>query len=179
MEQSNAKKYLEIATNVAVLLVAVTFLSILAWNYFARQTQPRLQTGLQRDQILPQAHGISYSDSPQTLLIAINTNCAYCTQSVSFYNRLVNIQRGRTETTRIIAIFPNSEEDVRQYVQRERLNVDAVAAVDFRSLNVAGTPTVILVDRSGRVLDFWIGMLPTVAENQVIESISPSDNHAM
>jgi peroxiredoxin len=172
MNQAKLKSYLEVATNVAVLLVALVVSSVFAWNYFTRHSMPQLQTGFQKGQVFAQVPGINYHTSSQTLLIAMSTKCHYCTESVPFYQQLAEAQRASGKTTHVVAIFPNTEDEVKQYVQQNKLDLDTVADVNFGSLNIAGTPTTVLIDSSGKVRDFWVGKLPQEGEQQIIKAVS-------
>jgi hypothetical protein len=55
------------------------------------------------------------------------------------------------------------------------MNLNAVAGVDFKALSLVATPAMILVDKNGKVLDFWIGKLSKDAEQQVTKAISPPE----
>ena len=116
--------------------------------------------------------GSSYGSSPRTLLIAMNTRCGFCAESVPFYNRLTASRQANSQSVRIVALFPDSVDEVRRYVEQKQLGVETIAAVDLSKFNVSGTPTLILIDSSGKVLDFWLGKLTTDTEQQVIQRIS-------
>ena len=166
------KTGLEVATNVAVLLVAVTILGLFAWNYYqGRQLQTRLMSGLQKGTTLAALPGLNYSASPRTLLIAMNTRCQYCTASVPFYNQLAAFQKANDKTLRVVAVFPDTVDEVHQYVEQKQLGLETMSAMDLSKVNISGTPTMILVDSSGKILDFWVGQLATDVEQQVIESL--------
>jgi hypothetical protein len=166
------RSYLEVISNVAVLLVAIAVL-VSAVNYFrAGASLTQLQGGLQKETTLSPLTGVNYADTAHTLLIAMNTRCQNCTDSVSFYNQLAELQRNNLQAIRVIAIFPNSPHEVSEYVQQQRLLVSNVAGVDFDRLNLAGSPTLILVDRQGKILDFWVGKLSTSNEQALIQRIS-------
>ncbi len=172
MQESKIKTHLEVITNVAVLLTAMAVLSALSWGYFSQKRQPSLKNGLQKGDVLTKIASLDYRNSSQTLLIAMNTECHFCTESVPFYNHLVKSRQGQDETARIIAIFPNKENEVNQYVQQHRLQTETIAAVNLSALNMVNTPTVILVDSGGKILDFWVGKLQENMERQVIKSIT-------
>ncbi|HEX8174114.1 MAG TPA: thioredoxin-like domain-containing protein [Pyrinomonadaceae bacterium] len=174
MEESKLKKYLEVTTNVAVLLVAVAVLSALAWGYFVHNQKPQFQSGFQRGQSFAQLPTVSYNSAPQTLLIAMSTTCHYCSESIPFYKQLAEAQQSSGNAIHIVAVFPNSENEVKQYIQQSQLNVDTVAETDFKALNVAGTPTLLLIDKDGKILDFWVGKLSKDNEQQVIKAINGS-----
>jgi hypothetical protein len=174
MRVSKIKSLLEVVTNVAVLLAAVGVLSALSWGYFAQRSAPPVQNGFQRGQPVAKLPKVDYSGAPKTLLIAMNTGCHFCTESIPFYNGLVSSNPGTDKTTRVVAVFPNKEDEVRQYVRQHQLNLEAVAGVDFRALNVSATPTMILVDSNGKVLDFWVGKQSEDGERLIVKTINAS-----
>lgn len=172
MNQSKLKSYLEVATNIAVLLVALAVLSTFAWNYFGRSPKPQLQAGFQKGQTFAQVPGVRYDRSPQTLLVAMSTRCHYCTESLPFYRQLAEAQRASGQETHVVAVFPNQEAEVRQYIQQNKLELETVAGVDLGALNISGTPTAVLIDGSGKIRDFWLGKLPQDQEQQVLKAVS-------
>lgn len=172
MNQTKLKSYLEVATNIAVLLVALAVLSTFAWNYFGRSPAPQLQAGFQKGQTFAQVPGVSYNSSPQTLLIAMSTRCHYCIESLPFYKQLAAAQRTSGRETHVVTIFPNQEAEVRQYVQQNKLDLETVAGVDLEALNISGTPTAVLIDGNGKIRDFWLGKLPQDKEQQIIKAVN-------
>jgi hypothetical protein len=135
------------------------------------QRTPRLKAGFEKGQHLAPIPGISYGKAPRTLLIALNTNCGFCTESVPFYNRLAEAQRVGNSLIRIVAVFPNSEKEVQQYPHLHGLALSSKAAVDLRSLNVVGTPTMLLLDQNGNIVDFWLGKPTEAVQNQIMTHV--------
>ena len=75
----------------------------------------------------------------------------------------------------VVAIFPERSEEVEAYLKANQLDIDYVAQADFRSLNISGTPTMILVDRKGAVKDLWLGKLESAEVDQLIQNLT-TDN---
>lgn len=167
MQESKIRNYLEVITNAAVLLAALGVLSALSWGYFAQRQSTLVTSGFQRGQVVARVPQIDYSVAAQTLLIVMNTNCHFCTESIPFYNELIKMQRGKEQATRIIALFPNQSDEVKQYSEQNQFQAETVSEVDLAKLNVSGTPTLILVDGHGTILDFWSGKLSKDVEQQV------------
>lgn len=172
MSQAKLKSYLEVATNVAVLLVALAVLGVFASNYFSRRSTPQLHAGIQKGQVFAQVSGINYSTSSQTLLIAMSTRCHYCAESIPFYKQLAEAQRTNGRPTRIVAVFPNTEEEVRQYTQQNKLALDTISGVNLETLKISGTPTAVLIDSDGKVSDFWVGKQPPEVEQQILKAVT-------
>lgn len=168
----NLRSRLEVATNVAVLLVGAAVLFTFGWNFNrSRHPTTRLRPGLQKGSTLCTPAGLNYGDASETLLVAISTHCEHCAGSVPFYNQLAEPQGSAGRALRVVAVFPEGEDEVRDYAARTQLRLDAVAAADFSALNLSMTPTLILVDRGGNVLDFWDGQLSADAEQQVLRRV--------
>jgi thioredoxin-related protein len=174
MEQPRIQRYLEIGTNIAVLLVATVVVYVCTWTYFHANRKTQLLAGLQTGTVLTNLSNINYNQSSKTLIIAMNTNCGYCQASVPFYNQLTELQKTKAKGSRIIAVLPNNEEEVKQFTQQNHLNIETASSVNLRPLKITGTPTLVLVDGNGIIHDFWLGKLSQDQEQEVIKAISTS-----
>lgn len=173
MEHSKLKSYLESATNGAVLLVTVLILSSFAVNYFYRgRSAPQMISGFRKGQKISPVAGINYGDSTHTLLIAMNTQCDYCTRSIPFYNEIAKRTQNSKVPLQIVAAFPNPLEQVQKYVEQHQLNLATKNSVDMKQLNLSDTPTMILVDQGGNIIDFWVGAIPPEDQQRVLESLA-------
>jgi thioredoxin-related protein len=172
MDQAKLKHHLEIATNIAVLSVAIVVLGTFVWKYFTPKSQIQLQAGLQKGTTFAQLPGVDYSNAPKTLLIALSSKCDHCSESLPFYKQVTDKQSENINASHIVAIFPDTQSEVEQFTRQKDLNLDTVAGVDFQALNLIATPTVLLVDNSGKIIDFWIGKLSKDAEQEIIRAIS-------
>ncbi|MCA1565231.1 MAG: thioredoxin fold domain-containing protein [Acidobacteria bacterium] len=172
MNKTQAKEHLEVLTNLAVLLAAVSILAVLTLNYFGgRKPVPQIVEGLQKGQQFPAIPGVDYRGSASTLLVAMSTECGYCTQSIPFYNQLADMKNTGKISLRTVALFPNLDDEVQQYTRQHQLKTDHKSSVDFGQLKLAGTPTMILVDQNGRVINFWVGALKPDAQRQFLNSL--------
>lgn len=160
MERERWTKYIEVSSNVAVLVVAMALLgTIVSTHWLARPGKAKFEEGLQKGQVLARLPSIDYDAAPQTLVSVLSTKCTYCKESLPFYKRLLGEQQTAGQVTRMVAVFPDPKTDVEQYKEQNQLSEESVPAVNYSTLNVTGTPTLILVDSTGRVLDFWVGKL--------------------
>jgi hypothetical protein len=172
MERARWTKYIEVSSNLAVLVLAMTLLgAVVSTRWLAQPEKTKFDDGLQKGQVLAQLPTIDYSATPQTVVLAISTTCNYCMESLPFYKRLLEAQQTAGQRTRMVAVFPNPKPEVEQYKEQNQLHVESVPALNYSTLNLTGTPTLILVDSTGRVLDFWVGKLSKEEEQQVIAEI--------
>lgn len=172
MNQSKTQRYLTTATNIVVLLASIAIIYTCAWSYLKASSKPQLPLGLHKGQILAPLPSYNYSSASQHLIIAINPNCAYCNESVPFYHELTSVQQPPDQPTQIIASFQVPLDEANQYIKQQQLDISAIAAVDFRSINVSATPTIILTNGNGMVKDFWIGQLSDEVKGQIIKAIA-------
>lgn len=99
-------------------------------------------------------------------------DCGFCTKSVPFYNRLAEARRENAGQFNIIAAFINKEDDrVKSYAEEKQLSVQTIAGVDLDKLSIHTTPTLVLVDSAGKVLDSWRGALRPDGEREVFDAL--------
>jgi thiol-disulfide isomerase/thioredoxin len=117
--------------------------------------------------------GIDYTAAPQTLLLLMNTDCRYCKESLPFFEKLAmsNNKTQVAKQTKIAAIFPNFLTQVREYVEQNELDFQTISSPDFPLVKMLGTPTLILTNSRGEILDFWIGKLSDESEQEVLKAV--------
>lgn len=113
---------------------------------------------------------LNWKDNKKTLVLYISTICRYCTESAPFYQRLVaeNSRNG----VNLVAVFPQSIEEAKEYLQTHNVNIDQVYNNSLNSISVRATPTLMLVDENGVVTDFWRGKLTADREAEVMAKLS-------
>ena len=112
--------------------------------------------------------GWDWSAHDQTLVLGLRKGCHFCEDSAPFYQRLTAQQQGGSNST-IVAVFPDPADAVKEVVQSEGLRVHALAGVPFEKLKIDATPTLLLVNRNGTVVNAWIGMLSPRQELEVMK----------
>ena len=165
------KNILDVTTNVMVVVFAVVAIGILVKNYLVPssvKTSVAIKTGT----VFPEIAGADYKQTPRTLILALNVDCRYCTRSVPFYNSLAEARQENTGQFNIVAAFVNNDAAlVKSYAEEKQLLVQSIAGVDLDKLGVHSTPTLILVDSAGKVLDSWRGELQPEGEREVFSTL--------
>lgn len=164
-------KKLDIATNIALVIVAVIASAVLVRNYLlsrpGRDLPPQIAVGEKFS-----LTGVDWEGYGNTLVIALAPGCDSCSESAPFYRRLTaELPRQRVHIT---AVLPESVEQGRQYLRSLDVDVSDVRQGSFQALKIRGTPTLILVDQQGVVLNVWLGRFPPEKEQQVIDTIRDS-----
>ncbi len=159
---------LEFVTNIAILIVAALASVVLVKNYLSQRTTRDMPQRIAIGTKLS-VPGIDWGVNGNTLVLALSTNCHYCTESSPFYRRLsAELPRQRVHLT---ALLPENVEEGAKYVRSLGLQVSDVRQGSFQGLKIRGTPTLMLVDERGLVRFVWEGKLSAETEQQVIDTV--------
>jgi hypothetical protein len=132
----------------------------------SRPVPPTYQPG----EILAPIAGFDAGRTPKTLIMYLASACRFCSDSMDLYRRLA-AQPGRI---RIVVIGTDTTESLQQYLQANGVRVDEVVTFDARTQKLHGTPTLLLVDARGVVLELWRGRLDVAREREVMEETRSS-----
>ena len=105
---------------------------------------------------------VNWGSSSKNIVLVLSTTCKYCKASAGFYQRLARECEDRH--IRTIALFPQTVEQSRAYLESEGVRVTEIWQAEPGKLKVQGTPTVLLVDNNGLVQHVWTGKLPANQE---------------
>lgn len=165
------KTKVEAIANVIVIVAALLVGYVVLTRYVAAYRAPRSVEAGDRLASFP---GLNWNQYRHTLVLALNTGCHFCEESVPFYRRLADTQESGGSDLAIVAVFPNDREMVRQFMLQGRLSIPSVAGTPLEKLRVVATPTLILVDREGRVERSWIGTITHSEELDLLTAASAS-----
>lgn len=161
---------IEAVANVVVILLAVVIGTVFLRDRFA--TPAPQPSEVKAGDKLVGLDGWNWGAHDRTLLLVLRKGCHFCEDSAPFYQRLVAKQQQDAPNTAIVAVFPDTADAVKEVVQSEGLAVHALAGVPLERLKVSGTPTLLLVDRNGTVLNAWMGMLSPRQELEVMRAMA-------
>src|SRR5713226_9594614 len=165
------KNKVEVAANVAVILLAVVIGSVFLMDRFAAPG-PGPNEVKAGDQ-LPGLHAYDWKAHDRTLVLALRNGCHFCEDSMPFYRRLAKLeQSNQIGGVHLVAVFPDDPAVVRQVVETQQLTIEVLPGIELGQVKVQATPTVMLVDEQGRVSKVWMGQLPAAEEAEVIAAIS-------
>jgi hypothetical protein len=150
---------------VSLLLSVVLVKQFLLPPRGRRAAGPQAVVGTNLKGSLP---GVDWGKSGRTLILAISTQCHFCTDSVPFFKR---VEKERPRDVRLLAVLPQPVEESRKYLDAAGVRVDEVRQASPQSIGVPGTPTLLLVDARGKVSDVWRGKLQPNDEEKVIATL--------
>lgn len=164
----NWTRKLEVCANVAIILLALLIGVVLVKKYLITdRTEPGPAVAVGSKVSLP---GIDWSKNGRTLLLVLQKGCHFCAESAPFYQRLAREAGGRAQV-HLVAVLPQEVSEGRQYLDEMNVPIEEVKQAAPSSLGVRGTPTLILVNHAGEVLDVWQGKLPTEDESKVLNRL--------
>jgi hypothetical protein len=165
---SSLYKKIELLANVGIIVVAV-LLGIVFASRFLFPASPK-HAAVEDAQIKPgmklSLSGVDWDRGDKTLLLVLSTTCRYCTESSPFYQRLAQQKAGHD--VRLIALLPQSNVEAQQYLNNHGISVDEVRQSVPGAAYARATPTLIMVDRIGTVIESWVGKLPPEKEAEVL-----------
>ena len=162
----NAARKVEIAANIAIVVVACVAVLVLLRNYRASSGRlPSIKTGTHLA-----LKNENWSASSKSVVLAVSTACHFCTESAPFYRTLV--EQARRDHVRTIAVLPQPLDQAEAYLKGEGVIVDEIRQTPLLDIEVSGTPTLMLVDNQGIVRDVWVGKLPGDKEKEVLKKLS-------
>jgi len=170
------KGKIEAVANIIVIVLAVVVGSVFLKDRLS--TVAPESNEVKAGDKLASPDGWDWAAHDQTLVLGLRKGCHFCEDSAPFYQRLTAQQQGGSNST-IVAVFPDAADAVKEVVQSERLRVHALAGVPLERLKISGTPTLLLVDRSGTVMNAWIGMLSPRQELEVMRATTGPASQAL
>jgi hypothetical protein len=171
MNTSRLSKKIELIANLAIIVVAVLLIGSLIKNYMM-PARKEISGGIPLGSkiLIPD---IDWASNGQTLLLALQKDCHFCTESAPFYQRLVRETSGYSNV-RLVAVLPNVLDEGKQYLNHLGISINEVRQAALDSIGVDGTPTLILVDGNGKVEAAWVGRLSANREEEVLKRLQVS-----
>lgn len=169
---NNLAKKTELYANIAIIFVALLLSVVLVKKYLLTQPVQSGNNAILNDSInvgtKVNLRDIDWSKNKQTLVLALSSSCHFCSESAPFYQRLV---KERGSNIRLVAVLPQSVSEGEDYLNGLGVSVDEIKQAPLSSINVRGTPTLLLVNSGGAVVKEWVGQLPSDGEAEVIRQI--------
>ncbi len=162
----------ELAANVLIIVVAALLIGVFIQRHFFHKSattnqQARVQPVIGSHMNLLDE---SWANQSKTLILALQTGCHFCNESAPFYKRL--IETIKDKDVKIVAVFPTSIEESKAHLNELGLTGLEVKRSPLENIQVSGTPTLILTNDKGEIMNFWLGKLTPDKEAEVINKLS-------
>jgi hypothetical protein len=162
---------LEIGANVAVIVAALVVVAVAAsrmWPQHSHVPPASYAAG----EPLGDVPGVDFRGSERTVLLFVRSTCRFCTESMPFYGKIV-VDARAGQYARVIAVSDEEIDVTKSYFARHGVPIQEVVKTDAQRLRIAGTPTILVVDRGGSVQGAWVGTLGASAQSDVLRSLTP------
>lgn len=168
------KSKLDTVANIAIIVVCIIAAAILIRNNFLQPQQqgnrpPEAEVGEQFDalrQVVP-------AGAERAMVVALSPTCHFCNESMPFYKQLIDQRNQSGSPVKVIAAVPrdDAKAEEQQKFAGAGVQPDALVTVDFASIKVPGTPTILHVDNQGKILDVWVGKLDESGQKEVLQAL--------
>ena len=160
----------ELIVNISVITAALLFVFSVGWLILRQRTSPRTPRPSIAKGTKLTLPSWDWTLSPQTLVLVLSADCKYCTVSAPFYRRLVK-RAALAPDTRLLAVLPQDANESREYLAQLEVKINDLQQTSPAAVRAGGTPTLILVNANGAVIQSWEGLLPPEAENEVLNLV--------
>jgi len=109
-----------------------------------------------------------YDSSPKTLIIFGRASCVACEKAQPFLKGLVTRLNGRAAA--VLAHPPGADADDTAFAKSLGITNDRIV-VSVPGLRVRATPTLVLVNKNGTVLEAWEGAGPPEKQSSIVKAI--------
>lgn len=161
----------ELFANIAIITIALLLGFILARTYIFNRTASTSEPNFKEMSVGEKIslEGTDWKANNRTLLLIVSKGCRYCGESAPFYRRLE--EASSSNHVKMIAVLPQTPAEAREYLDGLNVRVGEIIQVNLSSIRVRGTPTLMLVDGSGTVINKWLGKVPPEVESDILAKI--------
>jgi len=170
---------LDVFANVTILVVAL----LIGFSLIRQQiNHPKEKTALAAASVtgddltpgkyLPPPAGYQWTDHDRTLMVALRYGCIHCEHNMQFYRQVQDKVKRSDAKASLISVFPDDSFVAQHDLDLHSLSgMPFIANIDLAKLHVPGTPTLLLVNSKGTILQSWVGELSQREQDEVMKSI--------
>lgn len=172
METTRAKNLLETTTNIAILVTCIVItVGIVRTDW----SEPVLPEAAPAGSVLEPIEPIQFNVAERTIILGVHSACTFCTQSMPAFRHLVEgARRQPSGKLQVVGIGRESAAVLRGYFAANGIGAIQVGSIPEGSAAislVATTPSIVLVDKSGEVIDSWRGRLEPGRAAQILRQV--------
>ena len=167
------KSKLDTIANIAIIVVCLIASTVLIRNYFFPPRPPGAPQGIEKGETVAALGKVVPAGSDRALVIAVSPTCHWCDASMPFYTKLVDERDKKSSGVKVVAVVPAAEarEPEAKKFSDAGVKPDSMVDLSFAEIKVPGTPTVLLVDNEGKVLDVWVGNQDESGEKEILRAL--------
>lgn len=168
--QAPKKSPLDTAANIAIILVCAIAAVVLVRNQFF-PSRPPGAPGVEKGETFAALKQAVPTGANRALVVAVSPTCHFCNDSLPFYKHLLDERNQKGSAVKFVAAVPTEDAKAPESEKFSNAGVqpDNVVHIDFSTIKIPGTPTLLLVDNNGKVLNVWVGKLDEGGEKDVLK----------
>jgi hypothetical protein len=167
---------IEMCANVSIIVAALAFCAtIIKDRWINSPANVGNATAATEGRLLSarlQIPGIQWGQTSMTLVMALSTACHFCQESTPFYRVLATSRAVTSKRVSIMMVFPQPQGEAEAFVKDHDINATQVLSMPLQKFGISSTPTLLLVDRNGKVEKLWIGVLSPLQQKNVVDELS-------
>lgn len=171
---SSFYRRIELIANVAIIVVALLLATAFTKKILFDRPSPDGGLAAAQESIKPgmkvSLPGFDWAKKDEHVILVLQKGCHFCSDSAPFYQRLARAVASRPDLE-LVAALPQEVDTARQYLDGLQVSVTDVRQVSLADIGVRGTPTLLLVDKTGTVTDVWVGRLQQEKEGEVFDRL--------
>lgn len=167
---SKVYQKIEMTANILIIVVAVLLIGFFVQRYFFAGSATMQTTKMPVIGKKLAIADVDFSKSSKTVFLVLSKDCHFCSESAEFYKKLVAETKG--SNVNIIAILPQEKKESEEYLNGLGIQGIEIRQSQLNSLDVSGTPTILVLDNNGVVSNFWVGKLPPNEEKEVFAKLN-------
>lgn len=164
------RSYSDLIANAAIVLMCLTVVAYLGQKLLAKPPQPTVISPYRAGESFDLISEKERPSSDRTLIMVVRSGCQFCTESMPFYKRLLD-QNPAPDQRRIVVMSTDPVPTATSYLSTHGIEGLQVLPLPIAAkTHINGTPTLVLVDRSWKVLKAWNGKLNPEQERELESS---------
>jgi thioredoxin-related protein len=169
MSQGRASPWAR-ASDIVFIATCVVLLTVTVLEYARRRAPLESRRPQAREDVTTGLNvpiqALGAASAARTALVVISPSCIYCQRSLPFYARLLEAAKKSRGKVRVAFASLQSPQKTAPFFKGSGLNPDMIVLP--LEVPVAGTPTLLVFDRSGTVISRWIGQLSPDQETKAL-----------
>jgi hypothetical protein len=170
-QQNRSRSILDMFTTVVTIGTCILVVAVIAQQKFGTPSpvSPKVVVGA----VLEPTADVTYGPTELTILVGLSSNCRFCEESMPAFRQLNEYVRSRAGRLRVFALALEPLETLGTYLQKNGLTTFRPITIDRRAalaVVAALTPQVVVVNRSGTVMESWTGR---ITERQMQGFVKP------
>jgi hypothetical protein len=167
MSQSSA---LERCAYAVFILTCILLATLATRRYFVDTHEPPAREGPGVGTMVTSRDAIGIDKADFAVVLGISTQCRFCEDSMPFYQAPRRAASQSRQRVVLVCASAEPTERVRSFLERNGLDPDAII-LPPPDAPLLATPTLTLIDSSGKIVAAWVGRLSPAQERKALSLI--------